>query len=181
MIKTFRRLSHCELELFSFASPEPALKVSPRHRVCQELSEGKSDNISCRIEGDVTSYRWVLPNDKPLSSRVRAFGNMLTISPVLRDDAGMYLCVAQGGSDSNQVVEARVNVTIQSTYTSTVNYKYFSLIRNGQPFQSSWLKIVIAHAILVLVVQRDSKLESLLFCCFVIVVVVSLFYIYFLL
>jgi len=115
----------------TFVSPEPALKVSPRHRVYQELSEGKGGNIPCRIEGKVTSYRWVLPNGKQLSSRVRAVGNILTISPVLTDDAGTYLCVAQGGSDEDQVVEARVNVTIQGTFTSTVNYKYFSLIRNG--------------------------------------------------
>jgi len=103
----------------NFVSPEPALKVSPRHKVYQELSEGKRGNVSCRIEGNVASYRWVLPNDKPLSSRVRAVGNVLTISPVLTDDAGTYLCVAQGGSDNDQVVEARVNVTIQGTCTST--------------------------------------------------------------
>lgn len=108
-----------------FVSPEPALKVSPQHRVYQELSEGKSGNISCRIEGTVASYRWVLPNGQTLSSRVRAVGNILTLRPVLTDDAGTYLCVAQGGSDNNQVVEARVNVTVQGTFTSTVNYKYF--------------------------------------------------------
>ena len=98
----------------------------------QELSEGKAGNISCGIEGNVASYRWVLPNRRPLSSRVRAVGNILRISPVLTDDAGTYLCVAQGGSNNNQIVEARVNVTIQGTFTSTVNYKYFSSLISKQ-------------------------------------------------
>ena len=129
----------------TFASPEPALKVSLRHRLYQELTEGQRGNISCRIEGNVASYRWVLPNGKPMSSRVRAFGNILTIKPVLTGDAGSYLCVAQGGSDNSQVVEARVNVTIQGTFTSTANYKYFSLIRNGQPCQSWNYKIVMSY------------------------------------
>ena len=128
MIKTFRR-GYWELILRyflnTFVAPEPALKVSPRHRVYQELSEGKRGNISCRIEGNVASYRWVLPNNKPLSSRVRAVGNILTISSVLTDDAGTYLCFAQGGSDNDQLVETRVNVTIQGKFTSTVNYKHF--------------------------------------------------------
>ena len=98
----------------------------------QELIEGKAGNISCRIEGNVASYRWVLPNRKPLSSRMRAVGNILTINPVLTDDAGIYLCVAQGGSNNNQIVEAQVNVTIQGMFTSTVNFKILVFINSKQ-------------------------------------------------
>ena len=138
VIKTFGR-GHSELfpnsflySIILFFSSEPALEVSPRHRVYQELSEGKAGNISCRIEGNVASYRWVLPNRKPLSSRMRAVGNILTINPVLRDDAGTYSCVAQGGSNNNQIVEAQVNVTIQGMFTSTINFKILVFINSKQ-------------------------------------------------
>lgn len=87
--------------------------MSPRHQVRQELTEGQSGNISCQIEGEVTSYRWVLPNRKPMPSRMRAVGNILNINLVLREDAGIYSCEAVGGPDNSQVVEALVNVTIQ--------------------------------------------------------------------
>ena len=63
---------------------------------------------------------------------MRAVGNILTINPVLTDDAGIYLCVAQGGSNNNQIVEAQVNVTIQGMFTSTVNFKILVFINSKQ-------------------------------------------------
>ena len=145
--------------------------MSPRHRVYQELGEGTAGNISCRIEGNVASYRWVLPNRRPLSSRVRAVGNILTISPVLKDDAGTYLCVAQSGSNNNQIVEARVNVTIQGTFTSTVTYKYFSLwIWNSKSCRSLQNGDSACHTSFHRTTRQ--KLQSSVFSCFVFVVVV---------
>ena len=99
---------------FAFDSAVPALKVSPRHRVEQELTEGESGTITCQFEGNVISYRWVLPNRKPLPSRMHATENVLAISSVLKEDSGIYSCVAEGVSD---VVEALINVTIQRKYT----------------------------------------------------------------
>lgn len=95
--------------------------MSPRHQINQVLNEGESGYISCQIEGKVTSYRWVLPNRKPLPSRIQAVGNNLTISLVLKEDAGIYSCEATGGPDNSQVVEAPVNVTIQRKYSLATN------------------------------------------------------------
>ena len=112
-----RKSSVIFLFYIALDSQVPPLKVSPLHRVRQELSEGGSGNISCQIEGKVTSYTWVLPNGKQLPSRMRAVRNVLTISLVLREDAGIYTCEAVGGSDNSQVVEALVNLTVQRKYS----------------------------------------------------------------
>ncbi|XP_027059250.1 agrin-like [Pocillopora damicornis] len=92
---------------------EPPFKVSPTHEGYQELTEGERGNITCRIEGTVISYTWLLPNRGPLPLRIRPFGNILSFRNVLKGDGGVYTCEAVGGPDGNQVVRALVNVTIE--------------------------------------------------------------------
>ena len=87
--------------------------MSPTHEGHQELTEGERGNITCRIEGTVISYTWLLPNRGPLPSRIRPFRNILSFRNVLKGDGGVYTCEAVGGPDGNQVVRALVNVTIE--------------------------------------------------------------------